>query len=107
MVTNIRHSLMVCVALFAFASLSVSAMSDAEKVKEILVNELGVEPSEVIPEANLIEDLGADELDVVKILMQVEKDFGIKISDDDSANMATVRDIENAIANAKSGDTGS
>jgi acyl carrier protein len=98
---------MVCVALFAFASLNVSAMSDAEKVKEILVNELGVEPSELIPEANLIEDLGADELDVVKILMQVEKDFGIKISDDDSANMATVRDIENAIANAKSGDTGS
>lgn len=63
-----------------------------EKVKEIIVDKLGVEESEVTETANFTNDLGADSLDTVELLMEFEKEFGVKIPDEDAAGIATVAD---------------
>lgn len=63
-----------------------------EKVKEIIVDKLGVEASEVTETANFTNDLGADSLDTVELLMEFEKEFGVKIPDEDAAGIATVAD---------------
>ena len=62
------------------------------KVKGIIVDKLGVEPSEVTETANFTNDLGADSLDTVELLMEFEKVFGIKIPDEETAGIATVGD---------------
>ena len=54
----------------------------AEKVKEIIVEQLSVSADEVKPEANLIDDLGADSLDAVELVMAVEEEFGIEVPDE-------------------------
>lgn len=64
----------------------------ANKVKAIIVDKLGVEPSEVTETANFTNDLGADSLDTVELLMEFEKIFGIKIPDEETASIATVKD---------------
>lgn len=64
----------------------------AVKVKEIIVDKLGVEPSEVTETANFTNDLGADSLDTVELLMEFEKVFGIKIPDEETSTIATVQD---------------
>ncbi|MBR6347018.1 MAG: acyl carrier protein [Bacteroidales bacterium] len=64
----------------------------AEQVKNIIVDKLGVEPSEVTETANFTNDLGADSLDTVELLMEFEKVFGIKIPDEETAGIATVGD---------------
>ena len=64
--------------------------SIAEKVKSIIINKLGVEASEVTLEASFTNDLGADSLDTVELIMQFEKDFNISIPDDQAENIATV-----------------
>lgn len=63
-----------------------------EKVKAIIVDKLGVEPSEVTETANFTNDLGADSLDTVELLMEFEKVFGIKIPDEETSTIATVAD---------------
>ncbi|MCD4796141.1 MAG: acyl carrier protein [Candidatus Cloacimonetes bacterium] len=60
------------------------------KVKEIIVEELGVEESEVTNEANFIEDLGADSLDTVELIMKFEEEFDIDIADDEAEKLTTV-----------------
>ena len=65
-------------------------MDITAKVKEIIVEELGVEASEVTPEANFIEDLGADSLDTVELIMKVEEEFDIDIEDEDAEKLTTV-----------------
>lgn len=60
------------------------------KVKEIIVEELGVEESEVKLDANFIEDLGADSLDTVELIMKFEEEFDIDIPDEDSEKLTTV-----------------
>lgn len=65
-------------------------MDITAKVKEIIVEELGVEASEVTPEANFIEDLGADSLDTVELIMKFEEEFDIDIADDDAEKLTTV-----------------
>lgn len=66
-------------------------MSDiAEKVKNIIIDKLGVEESEVTPEASFTNDLGADSLDTVELIMEFEKEFDISIPDDHAENIATV-----------------
>ncbi len=60
------------------------------KVKEIIVEELGVEESEVTMEASFIEDLGADSLDTVELIMKFEEEFEIDIADDDAEKLTTV-----------------
>ncbi|MGD8279166.1 MAG: acyl carrier protein [Gemmatimonadota bacterium] len=62
------------------------------KVKEIIINELGVEPEKVTPEASFVEDLGADSLDTVELVMAFEEEFGIEIPDEDAEGLQTVGD---------------
>ena len=68
-------------------------MSEIEsKVKEIIVEKLGVDEAEVKPEASCTNDLGADSLDTVELLMELEKAFGVSIPDDPAAKIGTVGD---------------
>jgi len=62
----------------------------AEKVKSIIVEKLGVEASEVTPEASFTNDLGADSLDTVELIMEFEKEFNVSIPDDQAENIQTV-----------------
>ena len=62
----------------------------AEKVKAIIIDKLGVEASEVTPEASFTNDLGADSLDTVELIMEFEKEFNVSIPDDQAENIATV-----------------
>lgn len=62
----------------------------SEKVKSIIIDKLGVEDSEVTPEAHFANDLGADSLDTVELIMEFEKQFNITIPDDHAENISTV-----------------
>lgn len=62
----------------------------AEKVKKIIIEKLGVEESEVTNDASFTNDLGADSLDTVELIMEFEKEFGISIPDDQAENISTV-----------------
>ena len=64
-----------------------------EKVKEIIVSTLKLDPSKVTLEASLEHDLGADSLDAVEVIMALEDEFDIEISDDAAQNIKTVKDI--------------
>ena len=68
------------------------------KVKEIIVKNLGVKESEVKREAYFVNDLGADSLDTVELLMEFEKVFGIQISDEETSSIATVKDACDKVA---------
>ncbi len=63
-----------------------------EKVKKIIIDQLGVDEAEVTPEAKFIDDLGADSLDTVELVMALEEEFGIEIPDEDAEKIATVQD---------------
>ncbi|AEJ39408.1 acyl carrier protein [Sulfobacillus acidophilus TPY] len=63
-----------------------------DKVKEIIVDQLGVEEEEVTPEASFIDDLGADSLDIVELIMALEEEFGLEIPDDEAEKISTVND---------------
>jgi acyl carrier protein len=74
-----------------FEPQNIYKMSDiAEKVKSIIVEKLGVEASEVTPEASFTNDLGADSLDTVELIMEFEKEFNVSIPDDQAENIQTV-----------------
>ena len=74
----------------------------ASRVKAIIVDKLGVEESEVTTEASFTNDLGADSLDTVELIMEFEKEFGISITDDQAEKIGTVGDAVSYIeANAK------
>jgi acyl carrier protein len=74
----------------------------AQKVTSIIIDKLGVEESEVTPEASFTNDLGADSLDTVELIMEFEKEFNISIPDDQAENIATVgQAITYLEANAK------
>ena len=68
-----------------------------EKVIDIIVDKLGVERSEVTPEAVFVDDLGADSLDLVELIMAMEEEFSIEISDEDAEKIQTVQDVVNYI----------
>jgi acyl carrier protein len=69
-----------------------AAVAADEKVKKIIVEQLGVEAEEVTLEAKFIEDLGADSLDTVELIMALEEEFGIEIPDEDAEKIVTVKD---------------
>ena len=63
-----------------------------QRVKEIIVEQLGVSESEVVPEAKFIDDLGADSLDLVELVMALEEEYGTEISDEEAEKIVTVGD---------------
>ncbi len=65
----------------------------AQRVTSIIGEQLGVDQATVVPEANLLDDLGADSLDVVELVMSLEEAFSIEVPDDDVENIRSVRDI--------------
>ncbi len=67
-------------------------MSVSEKVKAIIVEQLGAKPEEVTPSASFVNDLGADSLDTVELVMALEEEFGVEIPDEDAEKIATVED---------------
>ncbi len=67
-------------------------MSVEDKVKKIIAEKLSVDLSDVVPEASFVDDLGADSLDLVELIMSMEEEFDIEISDEDSEKMITVQD---------------
>lgn len=73
-----------------------------EKVKEIISKQLGVNISEVTPEASFVEDLGADSLDTVELVMAFEEAFGIEIPDEDAEKITKVKDAIEYIKSKKS-----
>jgi acyl carrier protein len=66
--------------------------SVADKVKSIIVEQLGVDEEEVTPDASFVDDLGADSLDVVELVMAFEEEFGVEIPDDDAEKITRVRE---------------
>lgn len=68
-------------------------MDITAKVKGIIVEELGVDETEVTTEAKLIEDLGADSLDTVELIMKFEEEFDVEIADEEAEKLSTVGDI--------------
>ena len=62
------------------------------RVREIIINELGVEPEKVTDDASFVEDLGADSLDTVELVMAFEEEFGLDIPDEDAEKMVSVSD---------------
>lgn len=68
-------------------------MSVNPKVKEIIVEQLGVDPEKVKPEASFIDDLGADSLDIVELVMAMEEEFDLEIPDEDAEKLKTVNDV--------------
>jgi acyl carrier protein len=69
------------------------AGSIEERVKEIICEQLGVSADEVTPQASFIEDLGADSLDLVELVMALEEEYGMEISDEDAEKIRTVQDV--------------
>ena len=67
-------------------------MSMEEKVKKIIAEKLSVDLAEVIPEASFVDDLGADSLDLVELIMTMEEEFDIDISDEDAEKLESVKD---------------
>ena len=72
-----------------------------EKLKEIIVDQLGVEESAVKPEATFVEDLSADSLDIVELVMAIEEEFELEIPDQAAESIVTVQDVINYIKNNK------
>jgi acyl carrier protein len=70
-----------------------SEKSIAEKVKDIIVEQLGVNPEQVTENASFIEDLGADSLDTVELVMAFEEEFGVEVPDEDAEKLQAVGDV--------------
>ncbi|MGB2454690.1 MAG: acyl carrier protein [Akkermansiaceae bacterium] len=72
-----------------------------EKVTEIIVEQLGVTADQVTPESKMIEDLGADSLDAVELVMAVEEEFGIEVPDEEAEKLISVGDIISHVEKAQ------
>lgn len=68
-------------------------MAVYEKIKQLIVDELSVDESKISPEARLVEDLGADSIDAVELIMKVEDEFNVQISDETLQSIKTVNDL--------------
>jgi acyl carrier protein len=69
----------------------------SERLKKIIVDQLGVDESEVVPSASFVEDLNADSLDLVELIMSLEEEFKVQISDEDAEKITTVQEAEDYI----------
>ena len=107
-----RHFLLAkpCTAEYRGGTNFMADKSIEEKVKDIIVEQLGVNPEQVTPQASFIEDLGADSLDIVELVMAFEEEFGVEVPDEDAEKLQTVGDVINYIkerAKPKEGESGS
>lgn len=68
-----------------------------EKVREMLAKQLNIKPEVIKPESDVVKDLGADSLDVVELLISLEDNYGVSITEDDVVNVKTVQDIVNML----------
>ncbi len=68
-------------------------MADFTKIKELIVEQLGVEADKVKPEASFIDDLGADSLDIVELIMAIEEEFDLEVPDEEAEKLKTVQDV--------------
>lgn len=68
-------------------------MANPEKIKSIIAEQLGVKAEEVTPESSFVDDLGADSLDTVELIMALEEEFNIEIPDEDAEKMSKVSDV--------------
>ena len=73
-------------------------MSIEDKVKKIIAEKLSVDLDEVVPEASFVDDLGADSLDLVELIMSMEEEFDVEISDEDAEKITTVKDAFDYVA---------
>ncbi len=73
-----------------------------QRIKSIIVEQLGVGLEEVTPEASFIEDLGADSLDIVELIMALEEEYDIEIPDEDAEKIQTVKDVISYVENTQS-----
>ena len=76
-------------------------MSVADRVKSIIVEQLGVDAEEVTPTASFTDDLGADSLDIVELVMAFEEEFGLEIPDEEAEKIGTVQDATDYIESQK------
>jgi len=77
-------------------SLEENAMTAADmkkRIVEIIANQLGIDPADVTPQANVVDDLGADSLDVVELIMALEEEFNLEIPDEEAEKIKNVQDI--------------
>ncbi|MDN5331138.1 MAG: acyl carrier protein [Tepidanaerobacteraceae bacterium] len=74
-------------------------MEVLERVKKIIADQLGIDEDEVVPEASFIDDLGADSLDIVELIMAFEEEFDLEIPDEDAEKIKTVQDAVDYIKN--------
>jgi acyl carrier protein len=73
-------------------------MSIEDKVKKIIAEKLSVDMAEIVPEASFVDDLGADSLDLVELIMSMEEEFDVEISDEDAEKITTVKDAFDYVA---------
>jgi len=73
-------------------------MSLEDKVKKIIAEKLSVDINDIVPEASFVDDLGADSLDLVELIMSMEEEFDIEISDEEAEKLLTVKDVLEYIA---------
>ncbi len=76
-------------------------MAVEEKVRDVISNQLGVSLNEVVPEASFVDDLGADSLDLVELVMAMEEQFGVEIADEDAEKLRTVQDVIDYVKNTQ------
>ena len=74
-----------------------SDKTNEERIKDIIVEQLGVNADQVTPDAKLMEDLGADSLDAVELVMALEEEFGIEVPDDEAEKLTSMGDIKTYI----------
>ena len=74
-------------------------MNTFEKIASLMAEQLGVDKASITPESEIIKDLGADSLDVVEMLLELEKEYGVEITDEQAADIKTVGDIVKLIEN--------
>ncbi len=79
-------------------------MAVEDRIREIIIEQLGVSPEEVIPEASFIDDLGADSLDIVELVMAIEEEFNLEIPDEDAERIQSVQDVQSYIEERTSKD---
>ncbi len=78
-----------------------SDKSIEERVKDIIVDQLGVSADQVTPEAKFVEDLGADSLDTVELVMALEEEFDVEVPDDEAEKLQAVKDVVSFITSKK------